>query len=242
MPSLLDSQKAYRAAHSPQSEIFTPTLRVFEVVADAVPAPSRGSRFRNSRTAKTIDIIKHYTKLPENIVDNLASIIDNPENGMMLDVIMHDLFDSYKWCLLPTDVLHKYTVHWFCRVPAGLGNFTEVQFQDHPQTGIRLLNPTFIALHAAVAYVLHLSDAAGIIDKVYDAFSDGDCTSPSVDRASEEDFCIRLLLIGLTTNARQLPTNPSYTGTVHPARTCTLAWQNFIVIDVSTPLCLIYTT
>ncbi|KAG1767098.1 hypothetical protein EDD22DRAFT_326524 [Suillus occidentalis] len=120
------------------------------------------------RTMKTIDIIKHHTKLP----DNLASIIDNPENPVILDVIIHDLFDSYKWCLLPTDILHKYTVHWFCRVPAGLGDFTKVQFQNHPQTGIRLPNPTFITLHAAVAHVSHLSDAAGIIDKVYDAFSD----------------------------------------------------------------------
>jgi hypothetical protein len=141
--------------------------------------------------------------------------------------------------------LRKYT-DWFRRVPAGLGNFTEVQFQDHSQTGIRHPNPTFIALHAAVAHALHLSDAAGIIDKVYDAFFDEGSTAPPVDRAREEDFRIKLSLIGLTTNARQLPTNPSYTGTVHPVRTCTctctLAWQKFIVIDVSTPLYLICTT
>ncbi|KIK42238.1 hypothetical protein CY34DRAFT_12498 [Suillus luteus UH-Slu-Lm8-n1] len=110
------------------------------------------------RTATTIDII---TKLPENIIDDLASIIDNPENGMILDVIMHDPFDSYKWCLLPIDVLHKYTVHWFRHVPAGLGNFTEVQFEDHSQTGIQLPNPTFIALHAAVAHVSHFNPLGG---------------------------------------------------------------------------------
>jgi hypothetical protein len=57
---------------------------------------------RSAAHRETIDMIKQYTKLPENIVDDLASIIDNPENGMILDVIMHDPFDSYKWCLLPT--------------------------------------------------------------------------------------------------------------------------------------------
>jgi hypothetical protein len=105
--------------------------------------------------------------------------------------------------------LHKYTVHWFRRVPAGLRNFTEVQFQDHSQTGIQLPSPTFIALHAAVAHVLHLSGAGEVIDKVYDAFSGGGSTALSGDRASEEDFRIRLSLIGLTTNAHQLSTNPS---------------------------------
>ncbi|KAG2755170.1 hypothetical protein P692DRAFT_20869756 [Suillus brevipes Sb2] len=116
---------------------------------------------RSAAHRETIDMIKQYTKLPENIVDDLASIIDNPENGMILDVIMHDPFDSYMWCLLPTDVLHKYTVHWFRHVPAGLGNFREVQFEDHSQTGIQLPDPTFIALHAAVAHVSHFNPLSG---------------------------------------------------------------------------------
>lgn len=32
----------------------------------------------------------------------------------------------------------------------GLENFTQVQFQDHSQTGIRLPDPTLIALYSAV--------------------------------------------------------------------------------------------
>jgi hypothetical protein len=35
-------------------------------------------------------------------MDDLASIIDNPENGMTLDVMVHKLFDDYMWCLHPT--------------------------------------------------------------------------------------------------------------------------------------------
>jgi hypothetical protein len=105
-------------------------------------------------------------------------------------------------------------VHWLHRIPLGKENFKEVQFQDHSQTGILLPNPTFIALHSAVAHVLHLSGAAEVMDKVYDAFSDEDPTVPSRNRANEEDFRIRLSLIGLTTNRHQLPTSPQVSGRV----------------------------
>ncbi|KAG1761175.1 hypothetical protein EDD22DRAFT_847930 [Suillus occidentalis] len=85
-------------------------------------------------------------QVPEKIMDDLACIIDNPENVTLLDSYMHRGFNTYTW-----------------------ENFTEVQFQDHSQTGIPLPNPTFIALHSAVAHVLHLSGTAKVIDKVYDA-------------------------------------------------------------------------
>ncbi|KAG2143964.1 hypothetical protein BD769DRAFT_1420719 [Suillus cothurnatus] len=144
----------------------------------------------NNRIAGTIDIIKHYTKLPVDNVDDLAGIIDNPENGMLLDMVVHRGFNNYAWCLHPTDVLHKYIVHWFDHVPnLGKGKFTEVQFQDHSQAGISLPTPQ-------------------VIDEVYDAFSDDGPMVLAGNRDSEEDFRIRLSLIGLTTNTHQLPTNP----------------------------------
>jgi hypothetical protein len=55
--------------------------------------------------AETIDIIKRYTGLPEKIMDDLghlACIIDNPENGILLDSCMHRGFNTYTWCLHPT--------------------------------------------------------------------------------------------------------------------------------------------
>lgn len=94
---------------------------------------------RNNRIAGTIDIIKHYTKLPEDIIDDLAGIIDNPENGMLLDPTWHGEFDSYMWCLHPTVASHKYTVHWLRRVPLGMEAFTEVQFQDHSRITLKMV-------------------------------------------------------------------------------------------------------
>ncbi|KAG2078426.1 hypothetical protein BDR04DRAFT_1138076 [Suillus decipiens] len=212
--------RAYRATHSPQSEIFTPYLSNSEITAKTVAVTSRGSRFRNSinqrdggkcvvtgnlhyeeglhsgeeagileaayilrksiiqtrsgcnRIAGTIDIIKHYTKLPLGIIDDLTGIIDDPQNGMLLQTEMHSFFDRYSWCLHPTNVVHKYKVHWFGYGSPSKKNVTEVQFQDHSGTGIPLPNPTFIALHAAVAHILHLSGAAKVIDKIYDTFFD----------------------------------------------------------------------
>ncbi|KAG1807100.1 uncharacterized protein BJ212DRAFT_764750 [Suillus subaureus] len=149
--------------------------------------------------AETIDIIKHYTKLPDEIMDDPAGIIDNPENGRSLDIALHRGFDSYTWCLQtlhPTDVLHKYKVHWLRHVPLHKEIFTEVQFRDHSRDGIPFPNPTFIALHSAVAHVLYISGAAEVIDKVYDVFSYEGPTVPSGNRASEYDFRIRLSLIG----------------------------------------------
>ncbi|KAG1882680.1 hypothetical protein F4604DRAFT_1902062 [Suillus subluteus] len=144
-----------------------------------------------NRIAGTIYVISRYTKLASSIMDDAAGIIDNPENGLLLE-----------------DVLHKYTVHWFRPVPFGLEGFTQVQFRDHSQNGIQPPNPTLIELHSAVAHVLYLSGAADVIDKVYDAFLDDGPMVPFGNNASEEDFLIRLSLIGLTTNNHQVPTNP----------------------------------
>ncbi|KAG2143983.1 hypothetical protein BD769DRAFT_1420803 [Suillus cothurnatus] len=252
-------RKPLRAGDSPQSEISTPTLRTCEVIADTLPATSRGSRFRNliseregnkcavsgtldthkgpyprgnglhvgfletvhilpksivhehSGDNPTIDIIKQYTNLPASIMDDVTDIIDNPVNGMLLERTMHFDFNSCMWCLHPTDVLHKYAVHWLRPNRGWCQTFTEIQFQNHnDRTEIPLPDPRFIALHAAVAHILHLSGAAEVIDKVYYMFSYDDPTMPSRNRASADDLRIRLSLIELMIerDQDQLPTNP----------------------------------
>ncbi|KAG2159052.1 uncharacterized protein EDB93DRAFT_440919 [Suillus bovinus] len=56
----------------------------------------------SNRIAGTVDIIKRYTELPESIIDDLADIMDSPENGMLLERSLHSDFDDYEWCLHPT--------------------------------------------------------------------------------------------------------------------------------------------
>jgi hypothetical protein len=56
----------------------------------------------------TIDIIKQYTNLPASIMDDMTDIIDNPDNGMLLERTMHFDFNSCMWCLHPTVWLSFY--------------------------------------------------------------------------------------------------------------------------------------
>lgn len=42
-----------------------------------------------------------------------------------------------------------------------------VTFVDHSKLGIALPNPRFLALHAAVCHVMHMSGAADVIDKFF---------------------------------------------------------------------------
>ncbi|KAG2075855.1 hypothetical protein BDR04DRAFT_802806 [Suillus decipiens] len=167
--------------------------------------------FGCNRITETFDIIKQYTNFPTSVIDNVIGIIDSPENGMLLENNLWYFFNNYAWCLHPTDVLHRYTVHWLSQKRGWWNNVTEVQFQNLSQTDIPLPDPRLIALHAAVAHILCLSGATEVIDKVHNAFFDVD-EDPAVDpprnRASGDDLRIRLSLIELMTNSHQLPTNP----------------------------------
>jgi len=131
---------------------------------------------------------------------------------MLLDVALHTYFDSYAWCIHPTarsvfcrEILYTYTLEKMSRtniqctgsVPSLLvWRISQVQFQDRSQTGIQdqLLNPALIVLHSTAAHVLYLSDATKVID--------------SLEIMVARKISLLDLLIGLSTNNHQLPTNP----------------------------------
>ncbi|KIK43678.1 hypothetical protein CY34DRAFT_690750 [Suillus luteus UH-Slu-Lm8-n1] len=45
---------------------------------------------------------RHNWQASEKIMDDLACIIDNPENEILFDSYMHRGFNTYTWCLHPT--------------------------------------------------------------------------------------------------------------------------------------------
>ena len=47
----------------------------------------------------TRDMIHQYANIS---VRDLESSIDSPENGILLEISMHDAFDSFEWCLVAT--------------------------------------------------------------------------------------------------------------------------------------------
>jgi hypothetical protein len=43
-------------------------------------------------TAATWDIIRNYASLPDDVMENISSLIDAPENGMTLNIAAHQSF------------------------------------------------------------------------------------------------------------------------------------------------------
>jgi hypothetical protein len=52
----------------------------------------------------TFDILRHYASLPEKTVEDIAKVIDHPENGMTLELNAHLGFDKFAWSLKMKDV------------------------------------------------------------------------------------------------------------------------------------------
>jgi len=153
----------------------------------------------------TLDILKNFASLSDIETEVLTSIIDTPQNGMMLDVRWHLYFDHLEWCLLPTETVHKYSVHFFKaeRAPSDYLPPMTVVFADHSKEEIPLPNAKLIAIHAAVAHVLHMSGAGKELDKILDFF--GDCGAAGVVKdIHSDDLPIRLSLMSLTNTPHQL--------------------------------------
>jgi hypothetical protein len=54
--------------------------------------------------AATWNIIRHYSGMSEETIQNTERLIDNPSNGMMLQRDIHDNFDKLKIYLEQTEV------------------------------------------------------------------------------------------------------------------------------------------
>ncbi|KAF9512270.1 hypothetical protein BS47DRAFT_1363277 [Hydnum rufescens UP504] len=132
---------------------------------------------RTSRSALvTLDILRHYASLPDNFVENIASIIDDPSNGMTLEYNAHFGFDEFGWSLRAVEggtrliAPHKEEITF---VDSSLkfsqssspprkrqrttrsGNADD-EVQNVKQ-GIPLPDPLFLRIHDALARVLHMS-------------------------------------------------------------------------------------
>ncbi len=50
----------------------------------------------------TLDILANYTRLPMTTFEDLQDHLDDPSNGMMLEMGAHKAYDHFFWCLKPT--------------------------------------------------------------------------------------------------------------------------------------------
>lgn len=137
---------------------------------------------RAHTAAATWNIIRHYSGMSEETIQSMERLVDDPSNGIMLQGDIHNNFDKLKIYLEQTERENEYVVReiegrpWIHpRVLVG----KVITFRNHDVStqDLPLPNPHFIALHAGLSRILHMSGAsevfAQILDK-YDGAAGGD--------------------------------------------------------------------
>jgi hypothetical protein len=109
-------------------------------------------------------------------------------------------------------VEHKYKVYWFDSDmdPVRTGSPTEVQFANHSGLGLGVPEPRFIAIHTAIAHVLHLSGAGKVLDNILDEFFDPDAMQVPLKRRGYDDRSLKMSLMELAGNRHQFKADGVY--------------------------------
>ncbi|KAF4613468.1 hypothetical protein D9613_007421 [Agrocybe pediades] len=147
--------------------------------------------------ATTFDILVNFTHLPVETLEDLRGQLDDASNGMALQHDAHYGFDNFRWCLKRTETEHVYELKIFNDVgilkkPAN----NRVSFEDHSnqfpldytdkeRSPVKLPDPCFIAIHAAIAGILHMSGAGKFFDELLDDYRDDEGKIPAVRSWSE---------------------------------------------------------
>ncbi|KAG2365722.1 hypothetical protein BDR07DRAFT_609938 [Suillus spraguei] len=148
------------------------TLQAAHILKRAVGAFTMD---RAHTTAATWNIIRHYSGMSEETIQNMERIVDDPSNGMMLQHDIHDIFDKLKVYLEPTERENEYTVKdvgggpWIHPLDL-LGKTITFRNHDSPTRDLPLPNPHFIALHAGISRILHMSGASEIFAQILDKY------------------------------------------------------------------------
>ncbi|KAG1720571.1 uncharacterized protein EDB91DRAFT_1280582 [Suillus paluster] len=124
--------------------------------------------------AATWNIIRHYSGISEETIQDMERLVDDPSNSMMLEPYAHTVFDKLKVYLEQMEREDEYVVkevssgRWIHR------NILDrtITFRNHtaPTRDIPLPNPHFIALHAAISRILHMSGAAEVFAQILDRY------------------------------------------------------------------------
>ncbi|THH13531.1 hypothetical protein EUX98_g9713, partial [Antrodiella citrinella] len=177
------------------------TLQAAHVIKRAVavfPVDPNDPSFIAATT--TFDILRNYTQMPEEFIENLKDNIDQPYNLIMLTPNLHVMFDEYMLCLRKTDIAHHYKIQCFNderqRFLAhelqyeGRSLDNPVVYENHDQTstlGDRALpNPLFLEIHATIAGVLEMSGAGQFLDKLLSEYPPTGNSAPASTWAGME--------------------------------------------------------
>ncbi|TCD63772.1 hypothetical protein EIP91_004955 [Steccherinum ochraceum] len=145
-----------------------------------------------SQISAKIDILQYFAGLSGEAMDELAASIDTPENVITLNRDWHDEFDRFEWCLVPHGVdlsrIHDVFDPDLDELPELSGQqhykfvalepldcntvsnpSDKVTFVNHALPAERTFkfpNPKLLAIHAAIAHVLHFSGAGDVFSHI----------------------------------------------------------------------------
>ncbi|KAF4611201.1 hypothetical protein D9613_007134 [Agrocybe pediades] len=156
----------------------------------------------------TFDILVNFTHLPVKTLEELHDQLDDPSNGMALEMNAHAAFDDFLWCLKRTETEHVYdlkTLHPHAPLLKKPEN-NQVSFTDHSNQfpldnahtkyrSVDLPDPRYIAIHSAIAEILHMSGAGNFFDDLLDDYRDDEDNVPAVRSWSELEALMGNLLL-----------------------------------------------
>ncbi|KAF8956255.1 hypothetical protein BDZ97DRAFT_1852474 [Flammula alnicola] len=200
----------YHVGHVPLQTI---QIRVELVAAHILKRAVAVFQEAKPRTVSlTWDIIKQYSGIPDAMIDTMNDLIDDPQNGITLEKNAHDAFDSLAFALIPQDD-GSYKIEQFGQLIVNPLQPT-IRFNDHsPPPGTSLPNRKFLALHAAIASVLHMSGAGAVLDLIMDKFSAAGTPVPSGKRCLTASLICFLPIHAIPRNRHARPPN-SFVGHV----------------------------
>ncbi|KAG1804559.1 hypothetical protein EV424DRAFT_1351260 [Suillus variegatus] len=111
---------------------------------------------RTYTAAATWNIIRHYSGLSKETIQNMEWLVDDPSNGMMLEWNIHDNFDKLKVYLEQTEQENDKTITFWNH--------------DAPTEDLPLPNPHLIALHAGISQILYMSSASEVFAQILDKY------------------------------------------------------------------------
>lgn len=123
---------------------------------------------RRQTSAIWTNIYRYFPYLRNRLGFFLENLND-PRNVMMLESVLHDQFGSFLFALESTETEHQYRIKLFSGFPdayefflpsSGMVTFTS---QDNR---FRLPEPGLLAIHAAIAKILHATGRGEIVDKI----------------------------------------------------------------------------
>ncbi|PPQ82963.1 hypothetical protein CVT26_005376, partial [Gymnopilus dilepis] len=146
--------------------------------------------------ATTFDILVNFTCLPVEQLEDLKALIDDPSNGMLLERNAHAGFEALLWCLEKTDV-NTYKVQRVSSKGTGLISRLDKdalvvfedkssQFLQAPSNSLKrsfpisLPDEKLIAIHAAIAGLMHMSGAGRFFDELFRRYIDDDDSTPLI--------------------------------------------------------------